>query len=70
MTARVIQGSFLGGQPKLPPPVPVPARLPAPIQAKPRARPPGPPMPAFRAPSPRLPRAGFCRAAGHGAAAR
>ena len=45
MTANVIQGWFLGGQPKLPPPVP--ARLPSPIQAKTAARPPGPPVPAF-----------------------
>jgi GNAT superfamily N-acetyltransferase len=44
MTGKVIQGSFLGGQPKLPPPVP--ARLPLPIQAKTVARPPGPPTPA------------------------
>ena len=44
MTAKVIQGSFLGGQPKWPPPVP--ARLPPPIQAKP-ARLPGPPAAAF-----------------------
>src|SRR5271169_5843741 len=45
MTAKVIQGSFLGGQPKLPPPIPT--RLPPPIQAKTAARPPGPLVPAF-----------------------
>ena len=44
MTARVIQGSFLAGQPKLLPPIP--AQLPPPIQAKTVARPPGSPAPA------------------------
>jgi hypothetical protein len=55
MTAKVIQGSFLGGQPKLPPPVAV--RLPPPIQAKTAARPPGPPTAAFaaRRPGPPMP---------------
>jgi Domain of unknown function (DUF4157) len=46
MTAKVIQGSFLSGRPKLPPPIP--ARLPPPpIQARTAARPPGPPRPEF-----------------------
>jgi ribosomal protein S18 acetylase RimI-like enzyme len=62
MTGKVIQGSFLSGQPKLP--SPAPARVPPPIQAKTAvgppfagrhgpptsaftARPPGPPAPAF-----------------------
>ena len=55
MTARVIQGSFLGGQPKLPPPIL--AQLPPPIQAKTVARPPGPPVTAFagRPPGPPAP---------------
>jgi GNAT superfamily N-acetyltransferase len=55
MTAKVIQGSFLGGQPKLPPPVP--ARLPPPIQAKTVARPPGSPAPplGYRPPGPPAP---------------
>jgi hypothetical protein len=55
MTAKVIQGSFLAGQPKLPPPIP--ARLPPPIQAKAAMRPPGPPAPAFggRPPGPPAP---------------
>ena len=55
MTAKVIQGSFLAGQPKLPPPIP--ARLPPPIQARTVARPPGPPAPAFgeRPPGPPAP---------------
>jgi hypothetical protein len=55
MTGKVIQGSFLGGQPKLPPPVAV--RLPPPIQAKTAARPPGPPTAAFaaRRPGPPMP---------------
>jgi GNAT superfamily N-acetyltransferase len=44
MTGKVIQGSFLAGQPKLRPPIP--ARLPPPIQAKTVARPPGSPAPA------------------------
>jgi hypothetical protein len=45
MTGKVIQGSFLGGQRKLP--SPAPARVPPPIQAKTAVRPPGPPTPAF-----------------------
>jgi Domain of unknown function (DUF4157) len=58
MSAKVIQGSFLGGQPKLPPPVP--ARLPPappPIQTKTAARPAIPPAPAFsgRRPGPPAP---------------
>ena len=55
MTAKVIQGSFLAGQPKLPPPIP--ARLPPPIQAKTVARPPGPAAPAVsgRPPGPPAP---------------
>jgi hypothetical protein len=55
MTAKVIQGSFLGGQPKLPPAAPV--MLPPPIQAKPAARLPGPPAPALgvRPPGPPMP---------------
>jgi hypothetical protein len=49
MTARVIQGAFLGGQPKLPPP----------IQAKPVVRPPGPPAPAFAGQPPGRPAPAF-----------
>jgi hypothetical protein len=54
MSGKVIQGSFLGGQPKLPPPIP---QLPPPIQAKPAARPPGSPAPAVsdRPPGPPAP---------------
>jgi GNAT superfamily N-acetyltransferase len=48
MTAKVLQGSFLGGQPKLPPPPPARPH-PPPIQAKTAARLPGPPAPAFTA---------------------
>jgi Domain of unknown function (DUF4157) len=57
MTAKVIQGSFLGGQPKLPPSVP--ARLPPPIQAKTAARPPRPPTPGFASRSPGPPAPAF-----------
>jgi ribosomal protein S18 acetylase RimI-like enzyme len=50
MTAKVIQGLFPGGQPKLPPPAiqaRTAARLPSPPRTAFAARPPGPPAPAF-----------------------
>jgi hypothetical protein len=47
---KVIQGSFLSGQPKLP--SPVSARLPPPIQAKTATRPPPAPPFAVRPPAP------------------
>ena len=61
MTAKVIQGSFVGGGPRLPspvvqptamprlpgPPVPAFAARPPVAQSKSLPRPPGPPMPAF-----------------------
>jgi hypothetical protein len=45
MIGKVIQGSFFGGQPKLPQPrIPTPP----PVQAKKAARPPSPPVPVFQ----------------------
>lgn len=57
MTAKVIQGRFLGGRPKLLPSVA--ARLPPPIQAKTAARPPGPPTTAFGSRPPSSPAPAF-----------
>jgi ribosomal protein S18 acetylase RimI-like enzyme len=49
MSAKVIQGSFLSGQPKLAAFVRPRIVSPPPIQAKSVTRPPGPPVPAFAA---------------------
>ena len=80
MTARVIQGFFLGGQPKLaavqprialPPPIQAKTAAPAPATAF-AGRPPGPPIPAFGArpsgpPAPAFaPRTGAVRRHGAG----
>ncbi len=49
MNAKVIQGWFLGGQPKLTALVQPKMMAPPPIQTKIATRPPGPPAPAFAA---------------------
>ena len=56
MTGKVIQGSFLGGQPKLPS---APFRVPPPVQAKAAARPPGPPASTFTTRPPGAPAPAF-----------
>ncbi|HEY2539314.1 MAG TPA: hypothetical protein VGI28_07435, partial [Stellaceae bacterium] len=47
MTARVIQGFFVGGRPRLAPPLQPKMMVPSPIQPKAPKHPPGPPAPAF-----------------------